>query len=279
MENKTYVYARVSSKSEKFDFTKMLSDNLEFLLNQFETQFIKSNYFSDIKTIILSKLKEARDLKHHENKMLCILLHDIGEAIQFIESRLALEGEKLVLFVPFNGFEFLKFFVTNVDEYIFLSEKMKSFMSRGLIRDYEKKCIIKQFSDLEDGENNKVVYQVLEKYIDEENVDNLADLMYDIKLSKSNIDLFIKGIVLLFTNSKREEVEKVLSSQSCLDGSWSRSIGSDSPQIVEKIELFKELHNQFPRGYLRVQTKLHIDALEKQLKNDMIRYEEFLNPR
>jgi hypothetical protein len=259
---------------KKYTFDTSLCHMIYFVTKQFIDELRTSDRFIELKNIILDKLTEIYKFDYHENSMLEILLDNSEEALNFVVNRLSTNKE-----VPYHGFTFLKSFIKEINEYQKLVTILIDMEIRGIVNQYDKNGIYEALFLTRNKEGKLISTELLTKYISEENLSGVLEMLEYFRLFSDTLSPFVQGIIYLDRMGKLKEIESLLIKHTNPYGGWTRSTGSHSPEIVNRIELFREMYDTLPFGKIKIVVERCIGQLERQMKMDLINDEEVFNPR
>ncbi|WP_459195759.1 hypothetical protein [Wukongibacter baidiensis] len=263
----------------KYPFNKQLRDILDFFLKRTGNELKNCEDFYVLKKIVIEKLIEIYDFDYHENSILETLIDNSEEALEFVVKRISSNPKESYRKAPFNGFTFLKKFINDVDEYDKLIALLIMVSEKGLIDSHYKSSIYKPLFSAKKSKDKLIVVQLLSGYIKNNKHKEVFEILNNIEVNSNTLQPFIEGITHLSVNSMEKEAEELIKFHSHPSDGWNRSVGEYSPEIVNRIELYKEMYNSLPFGKLRIVTERCVESLENEMKRDLIRDEEILNPR
>lgn len=256
-----------------YPFDRSLLEMLNFILKQFAERLTRATYFCNLKELVVEGLLTVKRFDYHENSILETIIENRSQALEFIEKRLRKND---YFRVPSDGFLFLRKFIVDADGYSELLTLLARLSDEGLIDTYRKKVILRPLFSVKD---EPTLIDLLSSYIEVNDLQHLAGVLNALRLNANTLKPFMQGIVHLNNHSMGREAEEILKSHMYPSMAWSRRIGEHSPEIVGRIELFKELYNMLPHGKLRLVVKSCINELENDLTREMTRDEDILNHR
>ncbi|WP_117161407.1 hypothetical protein [Paraliobacillus sp. X-1268] len=276
---RTYLINILLKIIKKYSFNDSRLDRIDFIIQQYINDLKVVKGFQELKEEILVRISAMEKLNYHKEKTIEILLLNKEEAIEFIEARLKNTDINRIDIVPYGGFSFLTKFISDVESYSFLVDKLMEFEDKRLLADYNLRSIIKPLFLMGDGEGQPLVSSILKRFINEKNARGVIFLMECFTLCEKTVVDFVNGLKYLNENGKGKEAEGIIYSQRYPDGGWSRSIGQNSPELMNQISLYSEIHKLMPFGRLKLVVENCIDFLKKDMDKDLIGDEEILNPR
>lgn len=263
---------------QKYPFNKSMIDMLSFIIKQFINDLEGDSKFQELKDEVLKKLNSLPELSFHEEQLIEMLLNSIEEAVYFIEDRLK-NLEDRVKLVPYGGFSFLNKFVLDSDDFKFLIYKLMEFEDNKLVSHYNLMSIIKPLFAKNDEEGICIGTRTLKYFIDEKDTRGVIILLKFFVLSKKNVVDFVDAVKYLNEIGKQKEAESMIYLHRFPDGAWSRSLGQNAPELMNRISLYSEIHKLIPFGRLKLVVEKCIDSMREDMDNDLLRDEEILNPR
>jgi len=263
----------------KYPFNESMVDMMDFLIQQFINDLEVADGFQELKYEILIKMYSFSKLDYHEDKIIETLLRSKEESLEFIENRLMSVDVDKNFQVSLGGFSFLNEFISDMESYRFLVLKLMEFVERQLLVDYDLKSIIKPLFMVGDKDGGFLGTCLLKYFRCEKDTKGVLILMDCFVLSKKTVVDFVDALKYLSDNSVGKQAEKFIYSQRFPDGGWSRGIGQNSPELMNRISLYSEIHELMPFGKLKLTVERCIDYLRKDIDEDLIRDEEILNPR
>ena len=263
----------------KYPFNESMLDMMDFLIQQFINDLEVAVGFQELKNEILKRMYSFAELDYHEDKLIETLLRSKEESLDFIENRLISMDADKTYKVSLEGFSFLKEFISDMESYRFLVWKLMEFAERQLLVDYDLKSIIKPLFMVGDKDGGFLGTRLLKYFRCEKDTKGVLILMDCFVLSMQTVIDFVDALKYLSDNSVGKEAEKFIYSQRFPDGGWSRGIGQNSPELMNRISLYSEIHKLMPFGKLKLTVESCIDYLRKDIDEDLIRDEEILNPR
>ncbi|SDM42287.1 hypothetical protein [Sediminibacillus halophilus] len=264
---------------QKYPFNDSMADMIDLIIQQYINDLKIVKGFQEFKDEILVRISAMEKLNYHKEKIIEVLLRSKEEAIEFIEDRLRNTDINGIDKVPYGGFSFLTKFISDVESFSFLVNRLINFVDKRLLAEYDLRTIIKPLFLRADGEGEPVGPSVLKYFINEDNARGVLKLMECFTLSEKTVVDFVNGLKYLNENGKGKEAEGIIYSQRFPDGGWSRSIGQNSPELMNRISLYSEVHKLIPFGRLKLVVESCIDFLKKDMDKDLIGDEEILNPR
>lgn len=261
----------------EYKFDKLMRNSLDIILKRFINDLREYCEFIELKDIIVERLVGVDDFDYYENSILETLLNNGDEALDFLIKRMLIEGNYRAM--PLYGYTYLRKFIIHENEYDKVITKLIDLEEEGKIISTDKGLIYDQLFMAKDSDKELIINKLLNIYINENNSRGVIEILEYYKLFLNTLDQFIKGIIYLEKIKMHREAEKIIVSHRYPYDGFSRSIGSSSPEILERIELYKEMNKCFPYGRLKIITENCIEYLKKDIKVDLIRDEEILNPR
>lgn len=259
-------------------FDEIICNRLDFLLKQFNDELRKYTDFEILKEIIIDRLIEFSDFKYHQNSILEVLLNSSDEALEFLVKRLSSGAENNYRIVSFDGFSFLNKFIVNESKFDKLITILIDLEEKGIIDSFDKGLIYKPLFVVKDLDRGYIA-KLLNQYINENNVKGVLEILEYYKLFLNTLKPFVNGIIYLGKMQLYKDAERIISLHKDPYNGFSRSIGGYSPEILNRIELYKEMCRILPYGRLKFITERCIEYLERDMKMDLIRDEEIFNPR
>lgn len=254
-------------------------DMLDFILRQFINNLKVGSDFRELKEIILSKLYICKKFAYHENKIIETLLSSEDEAIAFIGKRVENFGEDYFHQIPYDGFSFLKKFILDIVSFDSLICNLIELQENNNMNVSNISLITKPLFMNEAQEGGTIGTNLLKRYCVECNEQGVLILMDCFVLDIQTVEVFVEILVFLSDRNMQKEAEKYLNSHLFPEGCWSKGIGEDSPELLDRISLYSEIHQRLPYGRLKLVVEGCIDYLRKRMKEDLIFDEEVLNPR
>ncbi|MBU7028783.1 MAG: hypothetical protein HXS48_17750 [Theionarchaea archaeon] len=235
---------------------------------------------------LLCKLRDVPVFDWRSEKLWGFVFDGIDSVIDFLEYRFQkfIEiREKHITdqrykIIPFEGMDCIKNQIGSFEDYEKLMGKVIEWYDRGL-GVYDLKHLMRQANSLRNIDGGLYFEEYIDKQLQSGRIRDAIIISRFLPFNENTIDLFIKVIEKAATPEELKEVEELLDHGMDSDMAWISKPGEPSPELVEKKDLYKRIHERMKPGKTRMFIEKLIERIDMQIDIKLKHDEEFLNPR
>jgi len=240
-----------------------------------------SKTVASLRQELLDSLKHTARLDHEAQSLVEFASNqEIDTLIDFVESRIQISlGANASEYqaIPFGGFGFLARMIKSFDDYERLVTRIESWHQRGYIWRYHLKVLMEELC--ETAEVKPYAQEYVEKQLEKEDIEAaLAGCGY-LPLDVATFNVFVRVGARAISCGKKMEIESLLHDATLPREAYVSLPGEPPRQLVERKELFRQMHSDANPMELNAILDDCIERIEEAIEMGLRMDDDTSNPR
>lgn len=235
---------------------------------------------------LLCKLKDVPVFQWLAGELWNFVFNSLDSVIDFINYRVSkyieAKGNGIVSqrydIIPFEDDDCIESQIKSFRDYVRLVERVIEWYERGL-GVHELRRLMEQAKSFSSADGKLYLEEYTDRQLEAGNARNVMIILRLLPFNEDTADLLIRIMEGARTSEELKEVEELLDHGMDTGMAWISKLGEPPPELIQKRELYKKIHENIRPGRIRILIERKIEEIDMLIDIQRKHDEELLYPR